>query len=318
VKESLVAFRLKPDQSVATEVKRIVGRQFERAVAELTTLGDPQSDAAVHRARRRVKKIRAAIRLVREALGDSFKPLDKQLRRSARLLAPVADGQGVVQALDRLAETCQDVSAFAGLASFRAALVEYERRADRQASAQRVLERASAILREQHTQVNGWRLKRAGFRRVSQGLEDTCRRARRAMLSAFAHQTAENFHAWRRRVKAHWFQVRLIEPRCGNRLAAYERRLEALDDCLGEYHDVALMRTILSAETPVSRDETARRLRLVRRYQAELRRKARTLGARIYHETPSHFVRRVRASWRLTTVLRHARSAQLPRKAHRC
>jgi hypothetical protein len=118
-------------------------------------------------------------------------------------------------------------------------------------------------------------------------------------------------------VKAHWFQVRLIEPRCGNRLVAYERRLEALDDCLGEYHNFALMRTILSAETAVSRDETARRLRMIRRHQGALRRKARTLGTRIYHEKPSDFVRRVHALWRLTNVLRHVQAAHPPAKAHR-
>jgi CHAD domain-containing protein len=303
-----VGFRLKPDEPVATEVKRIIARQFERAVTELRSIGNPRSDAAVHRARRRVKKIRAALRLVRSALGGTFGPLDKRLRRSAQLLAPVADGQGVVEALDRLAEKYRDDFASAALASFRAGLLEREMRADRQAKVHRVLQTVSTILREERTQVNGWRLKRAGFQPIGEGLELTCRRARQAMAAATTHPTAENFHVWRRRVKDHWFQVRLIESRCGNRLVAYERRLEALDDCLGEYHNFALMRTILSAEMTVSRDETARRLRIIRRYQGELRRQARALGARIYNEKPRHFVRRVHALWRLANVLRHVPS----------
>ena len=56
-----MAFRLKRGASVASEVRRIVLRQLEMAISELRTVGDPQSDDAVHDARRRVKKIRAII-----------------------------------------------------------------------------------------------------------------------------------------------------------------------------------------------------------------------------------------------------------------
>jgi hypothetical protein len=123
------------------------------------------------------------------------------------------------------------------------------------------------------------------------------------MAAAVEHPTADNYHTWRRRVKEHWFHVRLIEARCGNRLARYKSRLEVLDECLGEYHNFALLRTILSADPFVSRQETARRLRIIRRYQAEQRRRAYALGTRLYHERPRHFLRRVRAFWQLASVL---------------
>ena len=60
-----MGFRLKTGQAVSSEVRRIVLRQLDRAVDELTAIGDPESDEAIHDARRRVKKIRAIIRLVR-------------------------------------------------------------------------------------------------------------------------------------------------------------------------------------------------------------------------------------------------------------
>jgi hypothetical protein len=125
------------------------------------------------------------------------------------------------------------------------------------------------------------------------------------MTIALKRPNADNYHRWRRRVKDHWFHVRLIEGRCANRLKSYEHRLEALDECLGEYHNFALLRSILCADPFVSRVETARRLRLIRQYQAQLRRHARSLGARLYHERPRRFVRRVRAFWRLANLVGH-------------
>ena len=97
-----MAFRLKPGRSVASEIRRIVLRQIEAATVGLKAIGDPESDEAVHDARRRVKKIRAVIRLVRPALGKTSRIVDKDLRDVSRLLAPVADGQGIIATLDAL------------------------------------------------------------------------------------------------------------------------------------------------------------------------------------------------------------------------
>jgi hypothetical protein len=303
-----MGFRLRVDEPIADEIKRVVARQFDRAVTELRRIGDPGSDAAIHRARRRVKKIRAVIRLVRPALGETFPPLNKRLHQTIDLLAPVADGQGVVEAVDRLAQKYRDDFAEPALTSFRAGLVERELRADRRARVDRVLQRASATLRRERARIKRWRLKGAGFRPIAEGIEESCRRSRRAMLLTLRHPTAQNFHLWRRRVKDHWFQVRLIQARCGNRLRGYQRRLEALDDSLGEYHNFALLREIITADTSVPRQETARRLRVIRRYSGELRRQAQAQGARIYTEKPRDFVRRVRALWRLANVIHHVSS----------
>jgi predicted secreted Zn-dependent protease len=67
-----MAFRLKPGRSVASEIRRIVLRQIEAATVGLKAIGDPESDEAVHDARRRVKKIRAVIRLVRPAQATRY------------------------------------------------------------------------------------------------------------------------------------------------------------------------------------------------------------------------------------------------------
>jgi hypothetical protein len=98
-------------------------------------------------------------------------------------------------------------------------------------------------------------------------------------------------------VKNHWFHVRLLSAQCGNRLQPYQRLIEALDGVLGEYHNLVLLREVLVGDTALAPREVTRCLRIVERYQKELRRHAQILGIRIYSEKPRRFVQRVKALW---------------------
>jgi CHAD domain-containing protein len=145
--------------------------------------------------------------------------------------------------------------------------------------------------------VKHWKLSADGFRAIAPGLKDSVRRARSGMVAAWLHPTAANHHSWRRHVKNHWFHVRLLEARCGNRLQPYQRQLEALDGALGEYHNLVLLHEVLVSDSTLSRKEVARCLRIVERYQQALRRNAQVLGMRVYNEKPRRFVRRVKHLW---------------------
>jgi CHAD domain-containing protein len=292
-----VAFRLKQGASVAREVRRIVLKQLEAAISELHTIGDPQSDDAIHDARRRVKKIRAIIRLVRPVLDKTYRLVDNDLRTVSALLAPVADGRGVIETLDEIAHRYGKALPPGTIAAAREGLVRRQARTDREASRRGVLEAAAGTLRSERKRIKHWRIGADDFRAIAPGLEESYRRARQMMIVAWSKPKPSHFHSWRRYVKDHWFHVRLLEGRCGNHLVAYERRIEALDGVLGEYHNVVLLRDILVTDGNLSREDTARCLRVVARYQRVLRRHAELLGVRIYTERPRRFVRRVKRLW---------------------
>jgi CHAD domain-containing protein len=296
-----VGFRLKCDKTVSSEVRRIVFRQLEVAMSELTSVGDPESDEAIHDARRRLKKIRAVIRLVRPVMDTSCRAVDSDLRRVTHMLAPIADGQGVIVTLDEIARHYRNTLPRKTVASIRSHLIEREGRIDSEAQAARVLQEATTTLRAEHRRVKRWRLKAEGFRAIAPGLKDSVRRARNAMIAAWTHPTGAHYHAWRCHVKDHWFHVRLLEARCGDHLLRDQRRLEALDGALGEYHNVLLLRDVLLTDSSLSRQEFAQCLRVLARYQRLLRLHAHLLGTRIYSEKPRRFVRRVKRLWRSTT-----------------
>jgi CHAD domain-containing protein len=297
-----VGFRLKSGQSVSSEVRRIVLKQLDLATSELKSIGDPESDEAIHDARRRVKKIRAVIRLVRPVLEKAHRAVDPDLRRVSKLLAPVADGQGVIDTLNQLSRKYHKALPRKTVNAIRSDLIQREKRIDSRAKAEHVLEKATSTLRADRQRVKRWHLAADGFRAIAPGLKASVRRARKAMVLSWMHPNAEHHHTWRRHVKNHWFHVRLLQVRCGNHLLPVQRRLEALDGVLGEYHNLVLLHEVLVSDTTLSRNEVAQCLKVVARYQRALRRNAQVLGMRIYSEKPGRFVRRVRHLWRSATA----------------
>ncbi|HLG57489.1 MAG TPA: CHAD domain-containing protein [Vicinamibacterales bacterium] len=293
-----MGFCLKPGQPIDEEIRRIADHQFAQAVAALRTVGGAESDDAVHAARRRVKKVRALIRLVRPTLSPRYRSLNRRLRAVNRLLAPVADGHATVETLERLAAKYRRALAPQTLAEIRRRLLRREAVADEEASLSGAVQTAAALLCKERRALGRWRLDQSGFRAIAPGLGKSVRSSRRAMALALAHPSIEHYHTWRQRVKDQWLHVRLLQARCANGLARDERRLEALDGCLGEYHDCALLQNVLTSDSALDRSDAARCLRLVRRYQRELRAKARTLGRAIHRETPRRFVKRVKRHWR--------------------
>jgi CHAD domain-containing protein len=291
-----VGFRLKSGQSVSNEIRRIVLQQLDRATSELTSIGDPESDEAIHDARRRVKKIRAIIRLVRPVLDKEHRA-DPELRRVSKMLAPVADGQGVIDTLNQLLKRYRRELPPKTAEAIRSDLIDRGRRIDTQASKDGVLEKAQLTLRAERQRVKQWKINADGFRAVAPGLKASVRRARSSMVDAWLHPTAAHHHTWRRHVKNHWFHVRLLGARCGYRLQSYQRQLEALDGILGEYHNLVLLHEVLVSDTALPQTEVARCLSIVERYQRALRRNAHVLGIRVYSEKPRRFVRRVRELW---------------------
>jgi len=98
-------------------------------------------------------------------------------------------------------------------------------------------------------------------------------------------------------VKDHWFHVRLLEAHCGNHLIPIQRRLEALDGLLGEYHNLVLLREVLLDDSALAPRDRAYCLGVVARYQRALRQQAHIIGVRTYSEKPRRFVRRVKRLW---------------------
>jgi len=130
------------------------------------------------------------------------------------------------------------------------------------------------------------------------GMRRTYRRAREAMTLARGQNDDEGLHRWRRRVKDHWYHMRLLKGVNG-RISGRVRRLKQLGAWLGDHQNlVVLHRQILNAPAHCGDERTiAAVLGCIDERQLDLRRRAYKRGSRLFAARPARFRRQIDRWW---------------------
>jgi len=284
-----VAFRVRDDESVAKGLSRLVRKQLRSAVDRLTADG---SDEAIHDARKRIKKVRAMLRLAGDDLAAN-RAL-KRLRRASHLLSPLRDMDAMIAAARTLGPGSNKGQAtLAGamdrqLTREKAALNATAGRDEIRAKAARALDR---LRRDAHD----WRWKNIDAALLASALKRVYKRARNTMRDARANREPDTFHEWRKRVKTLWYGLRLLEGRAPQ-LRRSIADLKRLETWLGDDHNlVVLEKHFGSSKSARIGSRTHAHLRaLVGQRQRELRRQSLAMGARLFAHSPKAFAHRLR------------------------
>jgi CHAD domain-containing protein len=284
---------------VREAIKRCADEQLRRAEQELKDGVRDNPVAAVHAARKAVKRERALLRLSRDAARTSSRRAENAaLRDAARRLSETRDAEVLVQALDDLSER------FAGQlpeGTFNAFREPLAARRDLARSrlhdptlAGTVVDELSAV----RLRIADWRLKRGGWKAIDGGLRRTYTRGRDAFDQARAKPDVGNLHEWRKRSKDLWYELRLMAPVCGHGVRGQAKDAHELSDLLGDDHDLAVLRDTLieiGGDVPADLDAV---LGLIDHRREQLQAQAIHVGERVYAENPSAFRRRIQRCWR--------------------
>jgi hypothetical protein len=163
----------------------------------------------------------------------------------------------------------------------------------------RLLPRVAREIERSRTRVQR-RIRRATHASaIRTGIRRGYRRARKALACVRTHPENPPFHTWRRRVKDHWYHMRLLEGRTG-RAQVRIRRLKQLETWLGDDHNLVMLRaTILEAPARFGDQRmTTVVLGCVAKYQTTLRRRALESGRQLFASTPSAFRTQIDRWWR--------------------
>ncbi|SLN20744.1 CHAD domain protein [Roseivivax jejudonensis] len=232
-----MAYTLKSTEpDLAQGMRRVAIEQLDRALSALDSPGEDPHES-VHEARKCCKKLRGLLRLFRGAF-PGYADENAALRDAARHLSGLRDKTAMIECYDRLMErygAALERSAFAplraGFTRDRKAAVEAGDLGDRMAA-------MADALRTVRGRAEGWTLTEEGFDAIEYGLIKSYARARDAMEAAADDRDAEAMHEWRKRVKYHWYHMRLLSDAQSEPLAAREAAADRLSDLLGDHHDL--------------------------------------------------------------------------------
>jgi CHAD domain-containing protein len=287
------AYRLEASESLPEGIARVARGRIDHAVDELRGKTDSTAEEAVHEARKDLKKLRALLRLARGELGESrFARENTCFRDAGRELAAARDSDVMLDTLEAL-----DIPAGLGWDLRKAIQADRARNGDgRHAAAAGVV----AMLREARGRVDEWPLERDSFAALRDGLERSYRRGRRDFTGVRADPSVEGLHEWRKRVKELWYHHTLLRPLWPPVMQAVGDQAHELADRLGDDHDLAMLAEWVREHTGADPEF----FEAVDQRRAELQAEAMALGARLYADKPSGYVRRLRRLWRasLTTV----------------
>jgi CHAD domain-containing protein len=305
------SFTLDPVPQLGAEIVRLCLGRADHALALLAQVAagsDDKQHESIHEARKRLKELRAALRLGRGALGAAeVRRIDRLIRSAAHELAPAREAAALVESLHSLLDRFREEVSPEPFESVQSFLVE---RRDTGAShalgAERIVQ-AQRTLRQARDELGALSVTEDRVSVLSRGLSRGYRRGRKAFATAFRAPSPEALHALRRRVKEHLYQIELVAGAWPRVFGVRAKELKRLSDLLGDDHDLAALRTLLAERAtadvspPADPMAIGVLLTLVERRSVELRRDGRALSERLYAEAPKALERRLRrylALWR--------------------
>lgn len=284
-----MAFRLKRGKSVGRGLSRIVHKEFRAAVDDLATKNG-EEETTVHSTRTHLKKMRAVLRLFEKELGHDYARFDAPLKAVGQRLAVLRDADAMLQTMKALSQHYPRLVTQSLFRPVDRALTARKHAGTSTRQSARLLADASRTLRKTSKAVAAEIRRMARPRAMRAGIERGYRRARKEMARLSDEPEDLRFHAWRKRVKDHWYQMRLFEGLNG-RAHSRVRLLEQLETWLGDDHNLVVLReTILEKPSRFGTEPAiAVILGCIEKYQATLRRRALKHGRRLFADSPSDF-----------------------------
>jgi len=274
----------------AKALRRICRRHIGQALARLRK---PAHPAAIHGARKEIKRLRSIFRLVQKEMSRrDYRKAGKALHQTADRLAAPRDARVTLKAFEKLAGPDAPLR----FPKIQTMLQKHYRRETRRFRNDNSVESAKNVLKKVNRHVRGLKIKPAGWTAIAPGLKQSYRLGQQACKRVRRQSSPENFHEWRKHVKTFWHQLRAL---CPERPAARAMMdgLERLGEKLGEDHDLFLLKQFVGENCAAQVAEAKALNQRIESRQKILRAAALKFGALLYTETPAMVCARLKNHW---------------------
>ena len=272
------------------QIRDIVRHRISKAARALRGR-TPPSDEAVHYARKQLKRARAGLRLLRDAVpAVAYARENAELRDAARPLSLVRDARVMLDTQKRVRS---------GAANRHDACLRHTLRAERANLRREILERpanrrriARALARAER-RVGHWRLEGDDRRVFRAGMKRIYRRGREALARVHTDRSVENLHEFRKQVKYLGLAMEALKSIRVRHLGKPAKRAELIADALGDGHDLAVLGEKLTSLSPAVQDVPKTLLSRIDRRRTKLEKEAVKRGERLYGVKPKAYVARL-------------------------
>jgi CHAD domain-containing protein len=288
-----MAFRLKLREPLPEGLKRVFCEQIDSALQSCQNPAK-QRGVTVHEVRKHLKKLRAAIRLGIGAVGKNcHAEEDHCVRNIGRLVSDLRDAQVRLQTFIQLRDKAAKKSE-RHLFPLTEELLLLERESFSAAFAGWQKE-AIPQLENVKKRLMAWPLDGLTWKQICNAVCKIYRRGQRALAKAINDPESENFHAWRKRVKDVWYELRILQPLNGTVLEEMAHDAEVLAELLGSEHDLNFLWARLERESAdeALANELGQLQKLITTGCKRLRRDVLELGRRFYAEPSKAFGKRI-------------------------
>lgn len=213
--------------------------EIEDAMALLAR--PPLTDESIHAFRQALKRARASLRLLRDAVSETAYATENAcLRDAARPLARARDAAVTLDLLDELLASHKMRRYRPALLPLRAKVRQSHARSMARAGDRRVAGKMRRRLEQSLGRTAHWRMPRDPLPVYASGLRRIYRRGRDALESALARGSASALHEWRKQVKYLGATLVLAVP-ASSRRARAQAVTDEIARRLGEHHDLTLL-----------------------------------------------------------------------------
>jgi CHAD domain-containing protein len=280
-----MSYRIERGESMAAAFGRIAAEEMDLALAELRRR---DRGAAVHNARKAMKRLRALLRSLRVAFPKKlFRAEYRRIAAAGRKISTVRDIHVQLRTLGRLKATASNAGEQVRRQLLRQQFSFIRRIPD-------LRETVRAMLNISRQSLASWPLRKATAEHLAAGLKSIYKQGRKAYKTACTSPTPVHLHEWRKKAKSLGYGLELIKVFGPGKLAKMIRGSNFLTEALGDDHDLFMVLRALRLEhrAAPSRDYAPLAIRISRK-RAKLQKRALKLGERIYGEKPGVFERRL-------------------------
>jgi CHAD domain-containing protein len=289
-----MAFRLRQEESVAVGLRRLAKKELDSARDQLRGAAGPR-DEAIHEARKSIKKVRAILTVIKADDGRGLAGCRKQLRKVNGTLSRLRDADAMLEILSKLETKHPHALDEHTYARIRRQLEAHKQDVAKAAHEEDVWTDVDRALRKLRKKAKWWQPTHRGFGAIAAGIDVTYRRGRKALARVRTHPRADDFHEWRKQMKALWYALRLVEA-CALGIRRDVSLLHTAERWLGDEHNAVVLCAQLSKDASLCDIEALRHA--ASRFQCELRQNAIARASRLYSRTPEQYLAHVKHAWK--------------------